>query len=47
MVVASGTTAEVVGRATAKAGIPIFEMTADRGNLEDIFLELTAQGAGT
>jgi ABC-2 type transport system ATP-binding protein len=46
MVVASGTTAEVVGRATAKAGIPIFEMTADRGNLEDIFLELTAQGVG-
>ena len=46
VVVASGTTAEVVGRATAKAGIPVFEMSADRGNLEEIFLELTAHENG-
>jgi ABC-2 type transport system ATP-binding protein len=43
---AAGTTSEAVGRAAAAAGIVIYEMGAERSNLEDIFLQLTSrQGA--
>jgi ABC-2 type transport system ATP-binding protein len=43
---ASATTTEVVGKAAAAAGIVIYEMTAERSNLEDVFLQLTSpQGA--
>jgi ABC-2 type transport system ATP-binding protein len=41
--VAAGTTTETVGRAAAAAGIVIYEMSAERSNLEDVFLQLTAQ----
>ena len=45
---AAGTTTEAVGRAAAAAGIVIYEMTAERSNLEDVFLQLTSQqGAGS
>jgi ABC-2 type transport system ATP-binding protein len=44
--VATGTTTEAVGRAAAAAGIVIYEMGAERSNLEDVFLQLTSkQGA--
>jgi ABC-2 type transport system ATP-binding protein len=44
--VATGTTTEVVGRAAAAAGIVIYEMRAERSNLEEVFLQLTTtQGA--
>jgi ABC-2 type transport system ATP-binding protein len=44
--VASGTTTEAVGRTAAAAGIVIYEMRAERSNLEDVFLQLTSnQGA--
>jgi ABC-2 type transport system ATP-binding protein len=44
--IAAGTTTETVGRAAAAAGIVIYEMTAERSNLEDVFLQLTSpQGA--
>ena len=39
----AGTTSEVVGRAAAAAGIVIYEMGAERSNLEDVFLQLTSQ----
>ena len=43
---AVGTTPETVGKAAAAAGIVIYEMTAERSNLEDVFLQLTSfQGA--
>ena len=43
---AVGTTPETVGTAAAGAGIVIYEMGAERSNLEDIFLQLTSrQGA--
>jgi ABC-2 type transport system ATP-binding protein len=46
--VAAGTTPETVGRAAAAAGIVIYEMRAERSNLEDVFLQLTSpQGAPT
>jgi len=46
--IAAGTTAETVGRAAAAAGIVIYEMTAERSNLEDVFLQLTSpQGASS
>jgi ABC-2 type transport system ATP-binding protein len=40
---ATGTTTETVGRAAASAGIVIYEMGAERSNLEDVFLQLTSQ----
>jgi ABC-2 type transport system ATP-binding protein len=43
---AVNTTSEVVGKAAAAAGIVIYEMGAERSNLEDVFLQLTSsQGA--
>jgi ABC-2 type transport system ATP-binding protein len=43
---AVGTTPETVGKAAAAAGIVIYEMGAERSNLEDVFLQLTTrQGA--
>jgi ABC-2 type transport system ATP-binding protein len=41
--IATGTTTEAVGRAAAAAGIVIYEMGAERSNLEDVFLQLTTQ----
>jgi ABC-2 type transport system ATP-binding protein len=44
--VAVATTTEAVGQTAAAAGIVIYEMTAERSNLEDVFLQLTSpQGA--
>jgi ABC-2 type transport system ATP-binding protein len=44
--VAVDTTTEAVGKAAAAAGIVIYEMAAERSNLEDVFLQLTTkQGA--
>ena len=40
---AVGTTTEIVGKAAAAAGIVIYEMGAERSNLEDVFLQLTSQ----
>jgi ABC-2 type transport system ATP-binding protein len=40
---AAGTTSEAVGKAAAAAGIVIYEMGAERSNLEDVFLQLTSQ----
>jgi ABC-2 type transport system ATP-binding protein len=46
--IAVGTTTEAVGRAAAAAGVVIYEMSAERSNLEDVFLQLTSQqGAGS
>jgi ABC-2 type transport system ATP-binding protein len=43
---AVGTTTETVGKAAAAAGVIIYEMGAERSNLEDVFLQLTTkQGA--
>jgi ABC-2 type transport system ATP-binding protein len=39
----AGTTSEVVGKAAAAGGIVIYEMGAERSNLEDVFLQLTSQ----
>ncbi len=45
-VAALGTTTETVGVAAAAASIVLYEMHAERSNLEDVFLELTTgQGA--
>jgi ABC-2 type transport system ATP-binding protein len=45
---AADTTTEAVGQAAAAAGIVIYEMGAERSNLEDVFLQLTThQGAGS
>jgi ABC-2 type transport system ATP-binding protein len=41
--VATGTTTETVGKTAAAAGIVIYEMRAERSNLEDVFLQLTSQ----
>jgi ABC-2 type transport system ATP-binding protein len=43
--VALETTAEAVGLAAAGAGAVIYEMTPERFNLEELFLELTTEGA--
>ena len=44
--VAASATTETVGKAAAAAGIVIYEMGAERSNLEDVFLQLTSpQGA--
>jgi ABC-2 type transport system ATP-binding protein len=40
---AIGTTPETVGKAAAAAGVVIYEMGAERSNLEDVFLQLTSQ----
>jgi ABC-2 type transport system ATP-binding protein len=40
---AAGTTTETVGKAAAAAGIVIYEMGAERSNLEDVFLQLTTK----
>jgi len=45
-VVVTGTGARDVGRMVADTGIPVFEMTTDGSNLEDIFLELTSAAPG-
>jgi len=45
-VVVTGTGAKDVGRMVAETGIPVFEMTTDGSNLEDIFLELTSAAPG-
>ena len=45
-VVAAGTTTEAVGRVAAAAGIVIYEMGAERSNLEEVFLELTTPQGG-
>jgi ABC-2 type transport system ATP-binding protein len=37
------TTTEAVGKAAAAAGIVLYEMRAERSNLEDVFLQLTTQ----
>jgi ABC-2 type transport system ATP-binding protein len=39
---AVGTTTEAVGRTAAAAGIVLYEMGAERSNLEDVFLQLTS-----
>jgi len=41
--IAVGTTTEAVGTAAAAAGIVLYEMIAERSNLEDVFLQLTSQ----
>jgi ABC-2 type transport system ATP-binding protein len=41
--VATGVTAEQVGRAAATGGVELHEMRFERSNLEDVFLELTAR----
>jgi ABC-2 type transport system ATP-binding protein len=41
--VAVGTTTEAVGQTAAAAGIVLYEMRAERSNLEDVFLQLTSQ----
>jgi ABC-2 type transport system ATP-binding protein len=43
---AAGTTTERVGKAAAAAGIVIYEMTTEHANLEEVFLELTANQGG-
>jgi ABC-2 type transport system ATP-binding protein len=40
---ATGTTTEAVGQMAAAAGVVIYEMGAERSNLEDVFLQLTSQ----
>jgi ABC-2 type transport system ATP-binding protein len=40
--IAVGTTTEAVGRTAAAAGIVLYEMGAERSNLEDVFLQLTS-----
>jgi ABC-2 type transport system ATP-binding protein len=40
---AAGTTPETVGQTAAAAGIVLYEMRAERSNLEDVFLQLTSQ----
>jgi ABC-2 type transport system ATP-binding protein len=45
--VATATTTEAVGRAAASAGIVIYEIGAERSNLEEVFLQLTSPQGGT
>jgi ABC-2 type transport system ATP-binding protein len=45
--VITGTTTETVGQAAAAAGIVIYEMGAERSNLEEVFLQLTSPRGGT
>jgi ABC-2 type transport system ATP-binding protein len=41
--VATDTTTEAVGQVAAAAGIVLYEMRAERSNLEEVFLQLTSQ----
>jgi len=41
--IAVGTTPEAVGQTAAAAGVVLYEMRAERSNLEDVFLQLTSQ----
>jgi ABC-2 type transport system ATP-binding protein len=45
--VAADTTTETIGRAAAAAGIVIYEMGAERSNLEEVFLQLTGPQGDT
>jgi len=45
-VVVTGTDARDVGRMVADTGVPVFEMTTDGSNLEDVFLQLTSSEGG-
>ncbi len=45
-VVVTGADARDVGRMLAEIGLPVFEMTTDGSNLEDIFLDLTSSEPG-
>jgi len=45
-VVVTGTDARDVGRMVADTGVPVFEMTTDGSNLEDVFLQLTGSEGG-
>ncbi|MDQ6797739.1 MAG: ATP-binding cassette domain-containing protein [Actinomycetota bacterium] len=45
-VVVTGADARDVGRMVAETGLPVFEMTTEGSNLEDIFLDLTSSEAG-
>jgi hypothetical protein len=42
---ATNATAEQIGTLAARHRIPIFEITNNQVNLEDVFLELTGDGA--
>ncbi len=44
--VATGTTAEAVGRAVADAGVVVYEMRMEQPNLEEAFLALTSDSEG-
>jgi len=44
--VVTGADARDVGRMVAETGFPVFEMTTDGSNLEDIFLDLTSSEPG-
>ena len=41
-VVARGVTTQQVGEAVAAAGLVVYEMRVEQPNLEDVFLQLTA-----
>ncbi|MGI9022954.1 MAG: ABC transporter ATP-binding protein [Acidimicrobiales bacterium] len=43
LITVSGATAREVGRMVAGTGVPVFEMTTDESNLEEIFLDLTTR----
>ncbi len=45
-VVVTGSDARDVGRMVADTGVPVFEMTTDGSNLEDVFLQLTSSDVG-
>jgi ABC-2 type transport system ATP-binding protein len=45
--VAFNTTTEAVGLAAAGAGVPIYEMTSEHFDLEEMFLELTTSEGAT
>jgi len=44
--VVTGADARDIGRMVAEIGLPVFEMTTDGSNLEDIFLDLTSSEPG-
>jgi ABC-2 type transport system ATP-binding protein len=46
-VIAYGVTTELVGQAVADAGVVVYEMSAQRPDLEDAFLALTADEGST
>ena len=45
VLIAKNATSEAVGHAASDEGIVLYELTPQRSNLEDVFLELTAEGA--